>query len=129
LDLLNQRPDLPAPNGDSFYQLYGRYSHRLTELLSLADSTDRYVLAVTHVRNLLAATVSIEGGDKNNVPVKGEPSTGAVSVVEKIQDRWRILREDGGEIVQQTNVSSQDAAAIAQTPGPSPELASAQGGR
>ena len=38
LNLLNQRPDLPAPSGESFYQFYGRYSHRLMQLLSLAEA-------------------------------------------------------------------------------------------
>jgi broad specificity phosphatase PhoE len=129
LSLLNQRPDLAAPSGESFYQFYGRYSHRLTALLSLADSTDGCVLAVTHVRNLLAAATIIEGGDKSKVPVKGGPSTGTVSIVEKVEGRWRILREDGRDIVEQTKFSSEDAAAIAQMPGRSLELASARCGR
>lgn len=105
MNLLNQHPDLPAPSGESFYQFYGRYSHRLTELLALADASDGYVLAVTHVRNLLAATVIIEGGDGAKVPVKGGPSTGAVSIVEKIEGKWRIRRDDGREIVQPTKFS------------------------
>jgi broad specificity phosphatase PhoE len=122
LNLLNQRPDLPAPSGESFYQFYGRYSHRLSELLNLADSTDGCVLAVTHVRNLLAATTIIEGGDRTKVPVKGGPSTGTISVVEKIEGRWRILREDGREIVEQTKFSSEDAAIVQTAP---PHLVSA----
>jgi broad specificity phosphatase PhoE len=129
LSLLNQRGDLPAPSGESFYQFYGRYSHRLTELLSLADASDGYVLAVTHVRNLLAATIIIEGGDKNKVPVKGGPSTGTISIVEKIDGRWRILREDGREVVQQTRFSSEDAAASVRPPDQSAHLVSARGGR
>jgi broad specificity phosphatase PhoE len=111
LNLLNQHPDLPAPSGESFYQFYGRYSHRLNALLTLADSSTGCILAVTHVRNLLAATIIIEGGNKDRVPVKGGPSTATINLVEKIDGRWRILREDGREIVQQTtlpfeNVSS-----------------------
>jgi broad specificity phosphatase PhoE len=129
LNLLNQRGDLPAPSGESFYQFYGRYSHRLTELLSLADASDGYVLAVTHVRNLLAATVIIEGGDKNKVPVKGGPSTGTISIVEKIAGRWTILRDDGREIVQQTKFSSEDAAAAVQMPTQQTALASVHSGR
>jgi broad specificity phosphatase PhoE len=129
LSLLNQRGDLPAPSGESFYQFYGRYSHRLTALLSLADASDAYVLAVTHVRNLLAATVIIEGGDKNKVPVRGGPSTGTISVVEKIDGRWRIHREDGREIVQQTKFSSEDAAAITQLEDQSAQLVSARSAR
>jgi broad specificity phosphatase PhoE len=128
LNLLNQRPDLPAPSGESFYQFYGRYSHRLTELLSLADSSNGYVLAVTHVRNLLAATTIIEGGDKNKVPVKGGPSTGTISMVEKIDGKWTISREDGREVVQQSRFSLEEAAAIAQVPCPPAELVAAQSG-
>lgn len=129
LNLLNQYPDLAAPSGESFYQFYGRYSHRLTELLGLADSSDGCVLAITHVRNLLAAATIIEGGDKKKVPVKGGPSTGTISVVEKVEGRWRISREDGGKIVQQARFSSEDAAAIAQIPQPAAEFASAHSGR
>jgi hypothetical protein len=87
------------------------------------------VLAVTHVRNLLAATVIIEGGDKNKVPVKGGPSTGTISIVEKIDGRWRILRENGREVVEPTRFCPEDSAARAQTPGRSSKLASAQGRR
>jgi len=129
LGLLNQRPDLPAPSGESFYQFYGRYSHRLSELLRLADASDGCVLAVTHVRNLLAATIIIEGGDRNKVPVTGGPSTGTVSIVEKIDGRWRVLREDGREIAQPTKCSLESAAATSQTPGSSSEIASAPGRR
>jgi broad specificity phosphatase PhoE len=122
LNLLNQRPDLPAPSGESFYQFYGRYSYRLTQLMNLADSSEGCVLAVTHVRNLLAATTIIEGGDRNKVPVKGGPSTGTISIVEKIEGKWRILRDDGRQVVQPSRFSSEDAALM---PDPSAELASA----
>jgi len=122
LNLLNQRPDLAAPSGESFYQFYGRYSYRLTQLLNLAESSEGCVLAVTHVRNLLAATTIIEGGDRNKVPVKGGPSTGTISIVEKIDGRWRVLRDDGRQIVQPSRFSSEDAAL---TPDPSVVMASA----
>jgi broad specificity phosphatase PhoE len=128
LTLLNQHGDLPAPSGESFYQFYGRYSHRLRELLALADSSDGYVLAVTHVRNLLAATIIIEGGDINKVPVKGGPSTGTISIVEKIEGRWNIRRDDGREVVQPAKFFSDDVAA-APMPGPSVELVAARGYR
>lgn len=100
LTLLNQRPELPAPGGESFYQFYGRYSHRLFELLRLADAAKGDVVAVTHVRNLLAATTIIEGGDSRKVPVKGGPSTGTITLVEKIGTQWKIRRDDGGAVVQ-----------------------------
>lgn len=99
LNLLNRHPDLPAPGGESFYQFYGRYSYRLTALLNLAESSDGCIVAVTHVRNLLAAVVVIEGGNRAKVPVKGGPSTGTISVVEKVNNKWRILREDGHAVV------------------------------
>ena len=86
------------------------------------------MLAVTHVRNLLAATTIIEGGDKNKVPVKGGPSTGTISMVEKIDGKWTISREDGREVVQQSRFSLEDAAAIAQVPCPPAELVAAQSG-
>lgn len=102
LNLLNQHPDVPAPSGESFYQFYGRYSHRLHQLLELAEASQGYVLAVTHVRNLLAATTIIEGGDKDKIPVRGGPSTGTISIVEPIAGRWKIRRDDGTEVVQET---------------------------
>jgi broad specificity phosphatase PhoE len=100
LNMLNERTDLPAPSGESFDQFYLRYSARLHELLKIADSATGYVLAVTHVRNLLAATVIVQGGDKSEVPVCGGPSTGTITIVERIEGNWRIRREDGREVVQ-----------------------------
>jgi len=102
LNLLNERTDLPAPSGESYDQFYDRYSARLRELLTLADNSEGYVLAVTHVRNLLAATVIIEGGEKSTVPVCGGPSTGAITIVERVDGNWQIRREDGREVVQRT---------------------------
>jgi broad specificity phosphatase PhoE len=92
LNLLNQHLDLAAPSGESFYQFYGRYSHRLKELLTLAEASPNSIAVVTHVRNLLATSSVITGSDRNKVPVKGGPHTGAVVVVEKDQDRWKIGR-------------------------------------
>jgi broad specificity phosphatase PhoE len=103
LNLLNERTDLPAPSGESFDQFYDRYSGRLRQLLDLADNTKGYVLAVTHVRNLLAATVIIQGGDKAAVPVCGGPRTGTISIVERIDGNWNIRREDGRDVVQRTD--------------------------
>lgn len=90
LNLLNQHLDLAAPSGESFYQFYGRYSHRLKELLTLAEASPNSIAVVTHVRNLLAASSVITGSDKDKVPVKGGPHTGAVVVVEQHQGRWNI---------------------------------------
>jgi broad specificity phosphatase PhoE len=90
LNLLNQHPDLAAPSGESFYQFYGRYSHRLTELLSQAAESENCIAVVTHVRNLLASATIVLGGDKDRVPVKGGPHTGAVVVAEKVHGAWRM---------------------------------------
>lgn len=87
---LNEFPDIPAPGGESFHQFYGRYSSRLVELLNLAERSEGDVVAVTHVRNLLAAKVIIEHGDRDRVPVSGGPPTGAVITVEKRDGFWQM---------------------------------------
>jgi phosphohistidine phosphatase SixA len=76
LNLLNQQPDLAAPSGESFYQFYG-----LTDLMNLASESQGCIVAVTHVRNVLASQTMIEHGDR--VPVCGVPPTGTLIVVEK----------------------------------------------
>lgn len=90
LNLLNRHLDLAAPSGESFYQFYGRYAHRLKSLLALAESSPNAIAVVTHVRNLLAANSVIEDGDASKIPVKGGPHTGALVVVEKQGGRWKI---------------------------------------
>jgi broad specificity phosphatase PhoE len=99
LNLLNQHLDLAAPSGESFYQFYGRYSHRLKELLQVAEASPDCVAVVTHVRNLLATSSIITGSDKSKVPVKGGPQTGAVVVVEKERGQWKIGRGTGELVV------------------------------
>jgi len=95
LNLLNRHPDLAAPSGESFYQFYGRYSRRLTELMNLAQASSQCVVAVTHVRNVLAAQTVIEHGNPDHVPVRGGPPTGTLLVVEKQDGLWRIKPDDG----------------------------------
>ena len=95
LNLLNRHPDMPAPSGESFYQFYGRYSRRLSELMNLALQSPGYVVAVTHVRNLLATQTILEHGDRDRVPVRGGPSTGALTIVEQVDGIWR-MRPEGG---------------------------------
>jgi broad specificity phosphatase PhoE len=90
LNLLNESPGLPAPNGESFHQFYARYSRRLTEMLSLAEQSRGCVVVVTHVRNLLAARSIIEHGDRDRVPVQGGPPTGTLTVVEKVNGAWKM---------------------------------------
>jgi broad specificity phosphatase PhoE len=94
LNQLNRHPDLAAPGGESFYQFYGRYSHRLNELMNLALRSSRCIVAVTHVRNLLAARTVIEQGNPDGVPVRGGPPTGTLLVVEKEDGVWRIKSDD-----------------------------------
>jgi broad specificity phosphatase PhoE len=107
LNLLNQHLDLAAPGGESYYQFYGRYAHRLNQLLSLAEASSNDIAVVTHVRNLLAASSVITGSDIAKVPVKGGPHTGAIVVVKKERGRWRL---DGGA---RQSVMLQDASAYA----------------
>jgi alpha-ribazole phosphatase len=90
LNLLNEHPDLPAPNGESFHQFYARYAKRLFSILEHADRCTGYVVAVAHVRNLLAAKTIIERGDQDRVPVQGGPSTGCFLVIEKVEECWKI---------------------------------------
>ena len=96
LNLLNRHPSLAAPSGESFYQFYGRYSSRLKELLSLALESAQCIVAVTHVRNLLASQTVIEGGDPDRIPVRGGPPTGTVIVVENYNGKWQT-RPGGGK--------------------------------
>jgi broad specificity phosphatase PhoE len=95
LNQLNQHPDLAAPSGESFYQFYGRYSGRLTELMNLALRSSQCIVAVTHVRNLLATQTVIEHGDRDRVPVRGGPPTGTLIVVEKVNGVWQMKADDG----------------------------------
>src|SRR5271170_305795 len=85
LNQLNQFPELPAPGGESFHQFYGRYSTRLNQLLNLAEESSGYIVAITHVRNLLATKTILEHGDRDRVPVRGGPPKGTLTVVEKKQ--------------------------------------------
>jgi broad specificity phosphatase PhoE len=94
LNLLNQHPDMVAPSGESFYQFYGRYSQRLNELMNLAQRSSGSVVAVTHVRNVLATQTIIEHGDRDRVPVKGGPPTGTLIIVEKVDGVWQMRSDD-----------------------------------
>src|ERR1039458_1530324 len=53
LQQLELDPSLPAPGGESFLQFCDRYSRKLEELLDIANRSKAYIVAVTHVRNLL----------------------------------------------------------------------------
>jgi broad specificity phosphatase PhoE len=97
LNLLNRHPDMPAPSGESFYQFYGRYSQRLTELMNLALESSQCIVAVTHVRNLLASQTVIEHGNPDHVPVRGGPPTGTLIVVEKQNGVWTMRADDSAK--------------------------------
>ena len=99
LNQLNRHPDLAAPSGESFYQFYGRYSRRLNELMRLAHETPHCIVAVTHVRNLLAAQTIIEQGNPDHVPVRGGPTTGTLVVVEKLDGVWQMRADDGKPLI------------------------------
>lgn len=90
LNLLNENPDLPAPNGESFRQFYARYSRRLFELLEITEESSGDIIAVTHVRNVLAAETILAHGNAEKVPVQGGPSTGSLTIIEKVGGTWRI---------------------------------------
>jgi broad specificity phosphatase PhoE len=115
LNLLNERPDLPAPNGESFHQFYARYSKRLTQMLSLVEQSRGYVVVVTHVRNLLAAKTILEHGDRNRVPVQGGPSTGTLTLVEKVDGEWKMQASEAQPVLfpstTSTGFGESDAAA------------------
>jgi len=95
LNLLNRHPDVPAPSGESFYQFYGRYSRCLTDLLNLASEFAGCIVAVTHVRNVLATQTVIEQGNPDLVPVRGGPPTGTLFVVERQNGRWEVKSHSG----------------------------------
>jgi broad specificity phosphatase PhoE len=95
LHLLSEHPELVVPSGESFDQFFTRYSRRLTALLALAYQSEKCVLAVTHVRNILASSTIINGGHRDQVAVTGGPSTGTLTVIESVDSQWRIKSDTG----------------------------------
>jgi broad specificity phosphatase PhoE len=112
LNLLNHHPDVPAPSGESYYQFYGRYAHRLKSLLSQAEASPNTIAVVTHVRNLLASASIILGLDRNKVPVQGGPHTGAFLAVEKVGGVWTMYAGSSNTLI--TPPQPQDLAAMNQ---------------
>lgn len=96
LEMLNVRPDIPAPGGESFFQFYDRYAAYLGKLLAMAEQSTQCIVAVTHVRNILATPTILEGKDRRHVPVSGGPPTGTLVILEKEENRW-AMRIDAGE--------------------------------
>jgi 2,3-bisphosphoglycerate-dependent phosphoglycerate mutase len=87
-------PSRPAPDGESFLQFYDRYSRKLRRLLKTADRSSGCIVAVTHVRNLLAAPTILQGGDKTKIPVRGGAKTGALVWVRKSGGKWHAGSEE-----------------------------------
>ena len=63
--------------------------------MNLALQSPQCIVAVTHVRNVLATKTIIEHGDRDRVPVRGGPSTGTLIVIEKQDGVWRMRTDDG----------------------------------
>jgi probable phosphoglycerate mutase len=100
LQQLELNPSLPAPGGESFLQFCDRYSRKLEELLDIAARSTECVVAVTHVRNLLAAPTLLHGGDRAQIPVRGGPKTGSLVWVEKNGKGWNLRVDEAPELVQ-----------------------------
>lgn len=83
-----------APDGESFLQFYERYSRKLTELLALASRSTKCIVAVTHVRNLLATPTILCDGDITKIPVRGGPPTSSLVWVEKNGKGWKLRLEE-----------------------------------
>jgi broad specificity phosphatase PhoE len=90
LNLLNENPELPAPNGESFRQFYERYSRTLVKLLQIAEESSGDIVAVTHVQNVLATETILTHNNAKQVPIQGGPSTGSLTPIEKVRGSWRM---------------------------------------
>jgi|ERR1017187_3385493 probable phosphoglycerate mutase len=88
LQRLEQDPDLPAPDGESFHQFYERFSNTLKYLLARAAGSTKHIVAVTHVRNVLATPTILVNGDQRKIPVRGGAKTGALVWVEHSGGGW-----------------------------------------
>lgn len=94
LKRLELNPGMPAPGGESFSQFYFRFSREVANLLEAASRSKNCIVAVTHVRNLLATPTIVMGGDKTKIPVTGGPKTGSLLWVEHRRGKWRIRLEE-----------------------------------
>ena len=100
LKRLELDPTLPAPDGESFVQFCDRYLRKLEELIDLAARSTDCIVAVTHVRNLLAAPTLLHGGDRSRIPVRGGPKTGSLVWVEKNGKGWDLRVDEAPVTVQ-----------------------------
>jgi probable phosphoglycerate mutase len=87
---LERDPSLRAPGGESFFNFCARYSRKLEELIEIAAGSENHIIAVTHVRNLLAARALLNDGDRGRIPVTGGPKTGSLVWVEKNGTGWDL---------------------------------------
>jgi 2,3-bisphosphoglycerate-dependent phosphoglycerate mutase len=99
LQQLELDPSLPAPEGESFLQFCDRYLRKLEELLDIANHSETCIVAVTHVRNLLAAPTLLHGGNRSRIPVSGGPKTGSLVWVEKNGEGWNLRVDEAPESV------------------------------
>jgi 2,3-bisphosphoglycerate-dependent phosphoglycerate mutase len=111
LQELEADPSLPAPGGESFLQFCDRYLRKLEELIDIAARSTGCIVAVTHVRNLLAAPTLLHGGDKSRIPVSGGPQTGSLVWVEKQGKGWNLRVDEGSERVQAIGTTRKSAPA------------------
>jgi probable phosphoglycerate mutase len=93
-------PALPAPGGESFLEFCDRYSRKLKQLLAIAARSTECIVAVTHVRNLLAAPTLLRGGDRSHIPVQGGPKTGSLVWVENNGKQWDLRVDEAPELAQ-----------------------------
>ncbi|MGB8012191.1 MAG: histidine phosphatase family protein [Terriglobales bacterium] len=100
LQQLELDPSMPAPGGESFLQFCDRYSRKLKDLLEIAARNQAIIVAVTHVRNLLATPALLCGGNRSHIPVTGGPKTGSLVWVEKGSRGWNLRVDDAPELVQ-----------------------------
>lgn len=103
LQQLELDPTIAAPGGESFLAFCERYTKKLEELLEIAERSKECIVAVTHVRNLLAAPVLLHGGDRAHIPVSGGPKTGSLVWVEKNGKGWHLRVDEAPvELAQET---------------------------
>jgi 2,3-bisphosphoglycerate-dependent phosphoglycerate mutase len=102
LQQLELDPTMPAPEGESFLQFCSRYLRKLQELLDIANRSEGCIVAVTHVRNLLAAPTLLRGGDTSHIPVSGGPKTGSLVWVEQNGMGWNLRVDEAPMLVQAT---------------------------
>jgi len=100
LKQLEVDPSMPAPGGESFLQFCDRYLRKLHELIAIAERSTDCIVAVTHVRNLLAAPTLLHGGDRSRIPVSGGPKTGSLVWVERNSKGWDLRVDEAPEVVQ-----------------------------